>query len=71
MKTCPACSEPLKDDAIVCTHCGRQLEPIPAVADSGARPTPDAVKIGCGILILAAMAFLLWYFSSAYQGSPS
>lgn len=66
MKTCPACGEKLKDDAIVCTHCGHQMETIPAHSESGAKPTPDSVKIGCGILIIAAIAALLWYFSAAY-----
>jgi hypothetical protein len=60
---CPACEEPLKDDAIVCTHCGHQLAPIPAVAANGYRPTPNALKFGCGIVILAAFALLWWVFS--------
>lgn len=68
MKTCPICNETLKDDAIVCTHCGHQFRPIPAEAESGARPTPAAAKIGCGIAIIAAMTLLLWYFSASYQG---
>lgn len=69
MKICPACEEPLKDDAIVCTHCGHQLAPIPAVAKNGFKPTPDLVKIGFGILIMAALAFVLWFFSTSYQAS--
>ena len=63
MIICPACEEPLKDDAIVCTHCGHQLAPIPAVAENGFRPTPNALKFGCGILILAAFALMWWAFS--------
>ena len=63
MIVCPACEEPLKDDAVVCTHCGRQLAPIPSVARTGLRPTPNALKIGCGVLILAAFAVMWWTFS--------
>lgn len=60
MKICPACEEPLKNKAIVCTHCGYRLEPIPAVADSGQRPTPNSYKVGCGILgILIVLATFL------------
>ena len=69
MKICPECEEPLKDDAIVCTHCGHQLAAIPAAADSGFTPTPNILKIGCGILILAAFALALWVFSSSYGTS--
>lgn len=72
MKTCPSCQEPLKDGAIVCTHCGHQLADIPAVAEGGFTPTPNVLKIGCGLLILAAFAFGLWVFSSSYQAeSPA
>ncbi len=67
MKVCPNCEERLKDDAIVCTHCGHQLAPIPAVADSGEVPTPNAIKLGCGILILILFALILWTFSASLQ----
>ena len=69
MKICPACEEPLKDGAIVCTHCGRQLEPIPAVADSGEVPTQNYIKMGCGILIIALFALILWTFSDSLTGN--
>lgn len=71
MKICPACEEPLKDSAIVCTHCGHQLEPIPAVADSGAKPTPNYLKVGCGILIIVAIAMVLWAFNGSYQAGAA
>ena len=66
MTICPACEEPLKDDAIVCTHCGHQLRSIAAIAKDGARPTSNAFKMGCGVLIIAFLLILLWYFSTAY-----
>ena len=67
MRQCPDCSEMLDCEAIVCTHCGHQFAPIPAVAASGFTPTPSIQKIGCGLLILAAFAISLWAFSSLYQ----
>lgn len=69
MIICPSCEEPLKDDAIVCTHCGKELAPIPATARDGARATPDYQKLGCGILVLAFFAIILWVFTGLYQKS--
>lgn len=72
MKQCPNCSEWLKEEAILCTHCGHQFEPVPAVAASGFTPTPNSRKVGCAILILAALALMLWGFSGLYQSeSPA
>ena len=67
MKICPSCEEPLKYDAIVCTHCGHQLADIPAAPTSGARRTADASKVGCGLVILGTVVLLLWAFSALYQ----
>jgi len=69
VKICPSCDEPLKDDAIVCTHCGHQLADIPATPRGGATRTPDVGKFGCGLVILAAIALLLWGFSALYRPS--
>ena len=67
MKRCPRCQEPCLDEAIVCTHCGHQFQPIPAVAEDGSRPTPNVAKFGCAILILLALAATLWALTKAYQ----
>jgi hypothetical protein len=69
MTICPVCEEPLKGDAVVCTHCGHQLRSIPSKAVDGARPTPNALKMGCGVLIIALFVILFWYFSTAYGGA--
>jgi hypothetical protein len=69
MKICPACEEPLKDDAIACTHCGHQLAPIPATSDHGPAPTPNRLKFGCGVLIIATFVLVFWLFTARY-GTP-
>jgi hypothetical protein len=65
VKHCPHCQEALKDDAIVCTHCGHQFRQIEG--GHGPKPTPNVLKIGCGIAIISMMAAILWYFSALYQ----
>lgn len=65
MKRCPNCQEALKDDAIVCTHCGHQFRKI--IAGNGPKPMPNALKIGCGLVTIAMMLAILWHFSAAYQ----
>jgi hypothetical protein len=62
MKPCPFCSAEIKDDAIYCDHCGKQL-------DSQTSPNPEqknksSKAVGWGCLILIAAFALLWAIGS-------
>jgi hypothetical protein len=55
MKACPFCEKPVKDDAAVCPHCERGIDPRAPIT----RFWSSLMGLGCALMILVPFIIFL------------
>jgi hypothetical protein len=63
-RVCPYCREPVKDEAVACPHCQRDIGPGHTLKTAGAA----LQSIGCGLTLLITVPVILLMLAASMCG---
>lgn len=58
-RKCPFCQEVIQAKAVVCKHCGRDVEPLPEKVYAPAEKQPKSYYVGLTLTILGALGVII------------